>query len=70
MGEGETGDGGHDGVREAKGKVKQKLGFAAGDREMEAEGRVEQEGAEQPEGDAESVDEAEREVRQSYDELD
>jgi uncharacterized protein YjbJ (UPF0337 family) len=70
MGEDEAGDGGHDGVREAKGKVKQKLGFAAGDREMEAEGRVEQEGAEQPEGDAESVDEAEREVRQSYDELD
>ena len=59
----------------AKGKAKEKLGWAAGDREVEAKGRVEREEAAaeagQMDGEAvESVDDAEQEVRSSNEEID
>jgi len=62
-------------AKDTKGKVKEKLGWVAGDREVEAEGRVEREqvAAEdgRMDGDAvESVEEAEREVRRSNEEID
>jgi len=62
-------------AKDAKGKVKEKLGWAAGDREVEAKGRVEQEEAAaedgRMDGDAvESVEGAEQEVRRSNEEID
>ena len=62
-------------AQEAKGKVKEKVGWATGDRQVEAEGRVEREEAAARTGamddDAvESVDEAEDEVRRSNQEID
>ncbi|MDP8976502.1 MAG: CsbD family protein [Actinomycetota bacterium] len=62
-------------AKDAKGKVKEKLGWAAGDREVEAKGRVEREEAAAEEGrmggDAvESVEAAEDEVRRSNEEID
>jgi len=62
-------------AKDAKGKIKQKLGWAAGDREVEAKGRVEREEAAADEGrmdsDAvESVEGAEQEVRRSNEEID
>lgn len=62
-------------AKDAKGKVKEKLGWAAGDREVEAKGRVEREesAAEdgRVDGDAvESVEAAEDEVRRSNEEID
>lgn|GEM_PF-5049850 len=64
------------GVKEAKGKAKEKLGWATGDRQFEAEGVVDQQeaaadapGDERGPQDVEPVDQAEQEVRQSYDEL-
>jgi uncharacterized protein YjbJ (UPF0337 family) len=50
-------------AQDAKGKVKEKVGWATGDREVEAEGRVEREKAE-------SLDEAEDEVRRANQEID
>ncbi|MDQ3575239.1 MAG: CsbD family protein [Actinomycetota bacterium] len=63
------------GAKGAKGKAKEKLGWAAGDREVEAEGRVERQEAtaraEQEDYQAvESVEEAEQEVRRSNEEID
>ena len=62
-------------TKDAKGKVKEKLGWAAGDREVEAKGRVEREQAAAEEGgmgtdDVESVEGAEQEVRRSNEEID
>ncbi len=62
-------------AKDAKGKVKEKLGWAAGDREVEAKGRVEREEAAaetgRMDGDAvESVEGAEQEVRRSNEEID
>ncbi len=62
-------------TEDAKGKVKQKVGWATGDREAEAKGRVEREQAAARTGamddDAvESLDEAEDEVRRSNQEID
>ena len=62
-------------AKDAKSKVKEKLGWAAGDREVEAKGRVEQEEVAaddgRMDGDAvESVDGAEQEVRRSNEEID
>lgn len=62
-------------AKDAKGKAKEKLGWAAGDREFEAEGRVEREEAAaetgQMDGDAvPSVEEVEGEVRRSNEEID
>lgn len=62
-------------AKDAKGKAKEKLGWAAGDREVEAKGRVEQEEAAaedgRMDGDAvESVEGAEQEVRRSNEEID
>ncbi|MDQ3678961.1 MAG: CsbD family protein [Actinomycetota bacterium] len=68
-------DGSAKGAKGAKGKAKEKLGWAAGDREVEAKGRVErQEAVAQAEkmddGAVESVEEAEQEVRRSNEEID
>ena len=61
-------------AKDAKGKVKEKLGWAAGDREVEAKGRVEREEAAVEDSRAgdevESVGEAEEEVRRSNEEID
>ena len=62
-------------AKDAKGKVKEKVGWATGDREVEAKGRVEKEeaaaGTGRMDGDAvESVDEAESEVRRANEEID
>ena len=61
-------------AKDVKGKVKEKLGWAAGDREVEAKGRVEREKAAVEDGRAgdevESVGEAEEEVRRSNEEID
>ena len=61
--------------KDAKGKVKEKLGWAAGDREVEAKGRVEREQAAAEEGRmdteaVESVEGAEEEVRRTHEEID
>jgi uncharacterized protein YjbJ (UPF0337 family) len=62
-------------AKDAKGKAKEKLGWAAGDREVEAKGRVEREeaaaeaGQMDPEA-VESVEGAEQEVRRAHEEMD
>ncbi len=62
-------------AKDVKGKAKEKLGWAAGDREVEAEGRVEREEAAaetgQLDNDAvQSKTDAERDVRRANEEID
>jgi len=64
-----------DSAKDAMGKAKEKLGWAAGDREVEAKGRVDREEAAAEagrlDGEAvESVEDAEQEVRRSNEEID
>lgn len=61
-------------TKDAKGKVKEKAGWATGDREVEAKGRVEREEAAADttaaDDGVESLDEAEQEVRRANQEID
>ncbi len=62
-------------AQDAKGRVKEKVGWATGDREVEAKGRVEREEAATRTGEmdddaVESLDEAEQEVRRANQEID
>ena len=50
-----------DSAKEMKGKTKEKVGWATGDRDVEAEGR-----AEQPESPVDSTEEAEEDVRKDH----
>lgn len=66
---------GSESAKDAKGKVKEKAGWAAGDREVEAKWRVEREEAASDAGrmggdDVDSLEEAEQEVRRSNEEID
>ena len=56
-----------DEVRRVKGKVEEAVGWATGDREVEARGRVE-EATGRPAGDDE-VEQAEEEVREDHGEI-
>jgi uncharacterized protein YjbJ (UPF0337 family) len=51
-------------VTSAKGKVEEAVGWATGDREVEAKGKVEAETGDEP--DEETVDEVEDEVREEH----
>ncbi len=62
-------------AKDAKGRAKEKVGWATGDREVEAKGRVEKEEAathtgEMDDGEVESLDQAEQEVRRANQEID
>ena len=72
----EPGDGGLGAAaKEARGKVREKWGWATADRETEAKGRVDQEQAAVQSGQADdadvaSVDQAEDQVRRANEEID
>ena len=53
-----------DTVTKAKGKIEEAAGWAAGDREVEAKGKIEAETGDVP--DEETVDEVEDEVREEH----
>ena len=64
-----------DAAKETKGKLKEKVGWATADREVEAKGRVEREQVEadtgrKPDDSVESVKKAEQEVRRANEEVD